>query len=232
MRSLFISLAFIMLYGNVAAQNKFGLSFGGNIGFIAGPADSGATAKPGSYFQYGINNQSKISKRFTINTGVYYSQKSVSFSQPVKGDTIQEIAYPLPNGTTVLVYVPATYAGIVDGSIKLSCIEVPISVGYYITKSFMSHAGIQIGYILAKQSAGVANGRIGESDIYYSTKYDESYGLNDMNIEFKWGFMKNFSKHVSIDASSYYGLSRIFKKSHRADKFYTVGLQAGVHYWF
>ncbi len=197
------------------AQLATGIRLGFTAGTPIGPAEEGATGKPGIGTVAGVVTEYNITEKWGLRMEAYYTQKKSSFSTPAEVDEYNYLYEP--PGADTMVWIAAEFKGDVDGGFDNRYIEVPVLGHYYISEHWNVALGPYVGYLLQGEISGVSNGsvRIGVADLpVENQEFDESQHLQTWDYGVIGGvrYETDFGLNYEFRLSS--GLRSVFKETY------------------
>ncbi|MFV8364189.1 porin family protein [Flavobacterium sp. ZT3P35] len=183
MKKIILTVAAVFAFGFANAQEtKFGVKGGLNLATFSGDTD-GLDLKSKAGLNVGGFVEVKLSDKLALQPELLFS---------MQGTNIDEFEFSDGNQTFV-----------VDASIKMSYINVPIMLKYYAAEKFNLEVGPQVGFLLSAKTVAKANGNEAEDDV------KDSFESVDFGLNFGLGY--DFTKNIAAGARYNVGLANIGK---------------------
>lgn len=195
--------AFFLIVATATAQTKFGVKAGlnssswkgnavSNLNDLVEFADGYVVTKGRTGFHAGGFVQIPLSEVFSIEPGVYYSQKGYSLEGNMQ---IGKLDFLSASATA---------------DVQSHYIDVPVLVKANIAKGLQLFAGPQVSY-LAKNNLRVQAGALGFN--VFKRDMDITKQFNELDVALVGGIGYQFDNGFSINAAYDHGLSRLDKNS-------------------
>ena len=183
MKKIILTVAAVCAFGFTNAQEaKFGIKGGLNLATFSGDTD-GLDLKSKAGLNVGGFVEVKLSDKLALQPELLFS---------MQGTNIDEFEFSDGNQTFV-----------VDASIKMSYINVPIMLKYYAAEKFNFEVGPQVGFLLSAKTVAKANGNEAEDDV------KDSFESVDFGLNFGLGY--DFTKNIAAGVRYNVGLANIGK---------------------
>lgn len=213
-------IASIFIVSTVSAQSSFGIKAGVNasswkgetmstLSDVAELTDGYVTTSGRTGFYAGGFANIPLNERFSVEPGVYYSQKGYT----VRGElNIDKLGFL---GASARAQVQSHY------------IDVPVLLKATVADGFQVFAGPQVSF-LAKNNLNVRAGALGFSVI--NRNMDISEQFNTVDVSLVGGLGYEFSNGFSINAAYDHGLSRLDQNSNLNSYNRTVKVGVGFRF--
>ncbi|MFV8355443.1 porin family protein [Flavobacterium sp. XS1P32] len=183
MKKIILTVAAVCAFGFANAQEaKFGIKGGLNLASFSGDTD-GLDLKSKAGLNVGGFVEVKLSDKLALQPELLFS---------MQGTNIDKFEFSDGNQTFV-----------VDASIKMSYINVPIMLKYYAAEKFNLEVGPQVGFLLSAKTVAKANGNEAEDDV------KDSFESVDFGLNFGLGY--DFTKNIAAGVRYNLGLTNIGK---------------------
>lgn len=214
----------------------FGTELGAIYGTPIGPAEKGATGKPGLAPVLGFFARYKINDKWGIQTGLNYNEKKASYNSPVI-DQSYDYTYEEEVQGNILVFEIDSIIlnGSVRGKFFNKYLQAPFLVYYDLNDKLSIQGGGYISYLLSGGHDVWASGVLGNNfttlDDYYSNEKNSisnwDYGAS---LVVNYDIYKHFEAELRITT----GLRSVFSDEYvlAEDRIRNVYLALKINYTF
>jgi opacity protein-like surface antigen len=190
MKKIILAAVAVLAFGFANAQEvKFGVKGGLNIATQSYGGEDAPSPSSLTGFHIGGLVEIKISDKFSIQPELLYSTQGSKFSMT---------GYSTEN------------------SFKLSYINIPVMLKYFVAEKFSLEAGPQIGFLTSSKMEVILSGITGSKDA------KEIFKTVDFGLNIGAGY--DFTKKISVNARYNFGLSNIAKNEDNSD----ISIKNGV----
>lgn len=195
----FCTLVSFALVQQTAISQKHYLAVNGGV-TIGGPlgGDTGAEGTPVPGYTAILAHQYFFNEKLYLQSSPSLSLRAANYRFSSSGDTLVHV-----NIGGVAGKIPATYDALITGKIRLTVLELPLSIGFKTKRGFYVSGGTFASIIIGGGDRGVNHLEIGNEFGVSDTHYDNRKYINtvDAGVQMGGGWISSFGLTAFAECS-------------------------------